>query len=343
LGLLTTVVARYARWPFEAGRRRYKLESSRRAKMASDLEQDVARDLLDFKAKQQTFEIGGVRVGGQPGTQPTVLIGSIFYHGHDILIDEEKGEFDPIEAEKRIRTQEEFAERTGNPCMFDVVGATPEAIRRHLEFTANVTDMPLLIDGTTVDVRLAGLKYVSEAGLAGRAVYNSIQPEIGDEELAAISGAGVESAIILTYYLKDFTAKGRVQAVRELVPRAQEAGITKLIIDTCVMDLATMGQAYGAIFGVKDEFGLPAGGGVHNAVAMWRGLKTKMGEQAEKPCMAAAAAAAVAIGADFVLYGPIEDAKYVFPAVAMIDTALSQLIIEKGNRPEKDHPRYRIG
>jgi tetrahydromethanopterin S-methyltransferase subunit H len=68
-----------------------------------------------------------------------------------------------------------------------------------------------------------------------------------------------------------------------------------------------------------------------------------MGEQAEKPCMASALAIAVAVGADFVLYGPVEDAKFAFPAVAMVDTSLSQLIVERGGRPDKDHPRFRIG
>jgi len=42
-----------------------------------------------LKAKQKIFEIGGVKVGGQPGEVPTVLIGSIFYLGHTkIDIDE---------------------------------------------------------------------------------------------------------------------------------------------------------------------------------------------------------------------------------------------------------------
>ncbi len=311
--------------------------------MASGTSESVARGLLEFSAEQQTFEIGGVRVGGRTGVLPTVLIGSIFYHGHKIFVDEDRDQFDHDEATTRIRLQEDFSRRTGNPGMLDVVGATPEALQNHLAFAASVTEMPLLIDGTTTEVRLAGLKYVAEAGLADRAVYNSIQPEIDDQELAAIRESGVECALILTYYLKDFSAKGRVQAVRELLPRVQKAGIRKLIVDTCVMDLATMGQAFSAIFDVKDEFGLPSGGGVHNAVAMWRGLKRKMGEQAEKPCVAAACAAAVAVGADFALYGPIEDAKYVFPAVAMIDTALSQLVMEKGDRPDENHPRFRIG
>lgn len=311
--------------------------------MATSLNETAPSGLLEFQTEQSIFEIGGIRVGGYPGANPTVLIGSAFYHGHKVNVDEETGEFDTEEAEKRIRAQDEFSELTGNPCMLDVVGATPQAIEKHLEFAAQVTQAPLLIDGTTVDVRLAGLEYVAKAGLADRVVYNSIQPGIGDEELSAIGNAGVQSAILLTYYLQDFTAKGRVQAVREMLPRLQEAGIKELIVDTCVMDLATMGQACSAMHDIKNEFGLPVGGGVHNAVAMWKGLKKKMGAEAEKPCTASALALAVGVGADFLMYGPVEDAKYAFPAVAMVDTMLSQLFVERGGRLEKTHPRFRIG
>lgn len=311
--------------------------------MATSLDEAATGGLLEFPTEQSIFEIGNVRIGGRPGANPTVLIGSTFYHGHKVNIDEDTGEFDAKEAEKRIRAQDEFSELTGSPCLLDVVGATPQAMEEHLEFAAAVTQAPLLIDGTTADVRLAGLEYVAKAGLADRVVYNSIQPGIEDEELTAIRAAGVQSAILLTYYLQDFTGKGRVQAVREILPRLQEAGIEKLIVDTCVMDLATMGQACSAMFDVKNEFGLPVGGGVHNAVSMWKGLKKKMGEQAEKPCTASALALAVGVGADFLMYGPVEDAKYAFPAVAMVDTMLSQIYIERGGRLEKSHPRFRIG
>ncbi len=311
--------------------------------MASGSEKGPTRGLLEFEAEQKSFEIGGVTIGGQPGIQPTVLIGSIFYHGHKITVDEDKGEFQRDEAEKLIRGQEDFSERTGNPCMLDVVGATPEALRKHLEFAASVTKMPLLIDGTTPEVRLAGMQYAAEAGLTDRVVYNSIQPQINDDELKAITDAGIESAVILTYNMMDFTAAGRVQSVRDVFPKAEQAGVHKVIIDTCVLDLATLGEACSAIFDVKNEMGLPSGGGVHNAVATWKGLKTKMGKQAHDPCVASASAAATAVGADFLLYGPVEDAPYVFPAVAMVDTATSQLAMERGNKPVEDHPRFRIG
>jgi tetrahydromethanopterin S-methyltransferase subunit H len=298
---------------------------------------------LQFQTEQQTFQIGNISVGGQPGVRPTVLIGSMFYHGHQVLTDEDRGEFQRDAAERVIREQEDYAQRTGNPCMLDVVGSTAEAIEKHLSFAAEVTDMPLLIDGTTADVRLAGLRCATQIGLSERGVYNSIQPDIPDEELRAIQDAGVTSAILLTYYMKDFTAQGRVQCVRELLPRLQQAGIDRLMVDTCVLDLATLGSACDALFEIKNQMGLPVGGGVHNAVAMWKGLKSKMGEHAYQPCIAAATAAAVAVGADFVLYGPVEDAKYAFPAVAMADTALSQVLMERGIRPDKTHPRYRIG
>jgi tetrahydromethanopterin S-methyltransferase subunit H len=97
------------------------------------------------------------------------------------------------------------------------------------------------------------------------------------------------------------------------------------------------------MYELKDETGLPVGCGAHNAVALWRGLKTKMGEHAVKPCLASVNAATTAVGADFILYGPIDDAKVVFPAVAMVDTAYSQTLMEKKVQIPKDHPRYRIG
>ena len=50
--------------------------------------------LLRFERKQETCEIAGVKVGGQPGENPTVLVGTIFYEGQKIVEDPVKGFFD---------------------------------------------------------------------------------------------------------------------------------------------------------------------------------------------------------------------------------------------------------
>ena len=62
-----------------------------------------------FDKEQKTFEISGIKIGGQPGDIPTVLIGSIFYQGHKIVKDEKKGIFNREKAENLINRQDEFS------------------------------------------------------------------------------------------------------------------------------------------------------------------------------------------------------------------------------------------
>jgi len=298
--------------------------------------------LWQFTAEQVKFEIGKVKIGGLPGERPTVLVGSIFYNKHSILKDEAKGEFDRERAEGLIKLQEEFSDKTGNPHMLDVVGSTPEAIKRFLDFVSSKTDSPLLLDGVTASIRATGLDYVKEVGLKNPIIYNSLLPEYKKEELDKIREANVKNAVLLAFNTREFTSEGRVKAIRKLIPVAKEAGLEKLLIDTAVIDIPSLGMAYRAIYELKNEFGLPTGCGAHNAIGTWRGLRTKMGKQATHPSMAVASAITLAAGADFVLYGPIEYADYVFPTVAMVDAAFGQLQIEKGKMPDRTHPIFRI-
>lgn len=299
--------------------------------------------LWNFKAEQKILEFGGVKVGGVPGQRPVVLVGTLFYHGQKLVIDEDVGAFDEEAAEKLLKAQDEMSDRTGNPCMVDVVGASIPAMKRHLEFVADHTKAPIMIDSPSAEIRATGLSYAKEQRMLDRVIYNSINPSSKPDELRTVQSSGVDSAVFLAYNMKDFSTAGRVAAIRELMNKRQDFGIMKPLIDTCVLDLPTLGQALRAMFELKDEFGYPVGCGAHNAIALWRGLKTKMGEHAVKPCLASANAAATAVGADFILYGPIGNAEVVFPAVAMVDTAHSQIPVEKKIQIPKDHPRYRIG
>lgn len=298
--------------------------------------------MFEFKAEQKVFEIGGVKVGGQPGKNPTVLIGSIFYHKQKLLIDEREGKFNREEAERLIKLQEEFSDRTGNPCMLDVVGASPSSIEKFLDFAAGATDVPLLIDGTTADVRVAGLKYAEEVGLLDRAVYNSLVPKYRPEEAETIKEVGIEAAILLTFEMSEFTTSGRIKVAKSLLDLASKLGIKKPLVDTCVLDIPTLGMACRAIQGLKEELGIPVGCSPHNAVSTWKGLKSKMGNQAVKPALASASAMAAAVGGDFVLYGPIEAAPYVFPVVAMVDAAMGYYYVENKKMLDRSHPLFKI-
>jgi tetrahydromethanopterin S-methyltransferase subunit H len=253
------------------------------------------------------------------------------------------GTFDKKTAEELLKQQDVLSDKTGNPCMVDLVGASPQAVVKQLEFVASVTDASILIDSPAPNVRLAGLRYAKETGLINRIVYNSIIPETKTDELQEIRESGLESSILLTYNIREFTSEGRVKTANALIAKAQEAGISKPLIDTCVIDVPTLGMACKAFFKIKNEMGFPVGAGTHNAIGTWKGLKNKFGKEAVTPSSVSAGIIAIALGADFILYGPIEDAKYFFPSAAMVDAAYGQLLFEKGKRPGANHPLFRIG
>ncbi|MBS7611417.1 hypothetical protein KEJ27_04335 [Candidatus Bathyarchaeota archaeon] len=112
--------------------------------------------MFKFERVQSIFEIGKVKVGGQPGELPTVLIGSIFHEGHRIVQDKSSGLFNRREAERLILVQEEMSEKTGIPCMLDVVGESSEALIKHVEFVSSITDSPFLINGPNAFIRIEG-------------------------------------------------------------------------------------------------------------------------------------------------------------------------------------------
>jgi tetrahydromethanopterin S-methyltransferase subunit H len=294
-------------------------------------------------SEQKRFTLGKVTIGGKTGESPTVLIGSIFYHKQKSLdFREETGEFDRNECERLIKLQEEFSDKTGLPCMLDVGLPSKKWISRILDFLISVTDAPILLDAASFEIRVAALDYAKEAGIQDRCVYNSLNPESKKVEYDKIKDTRQKAAVLLAYNARDMTSKGRVDAIKQILPQAIESGIEKILMDACVLDVPTLGSAFKAIFVLKNEMGYPAGCGAHNAIGTWRGLKTKMGLEAVKPCAAVANALTIAAGADFILYGPIEDAPFVFPAVAMVNAAFAQLLMEEGKLPITSHPIFKI-
>jgi tetrahydromethanopterin S-methyltransferase subunit H len=299
--------------------------------------------MWEMQSEQKKFTIGKVAIGGKPGENPTVLVGSIFYHMQRTLnFKEETGNFNRNEAEQLIKIQEEFSDKTGLPCMLDVVLPSKQWTSRVLDFITSVTDMPILLDAASAEIRVTALDYAKQAGILDNCVYNSLNPESRTVESEKIKETGLKAAVLLAYNTKNMMAVGRVEAAKQLVSLATQMGVEKILVDACVLDVPTLGSAFKAIFDLKKELGYPVGCGAHNAVATWKGLKTKMGLQAVKPCTAVANSLTVAAGADFILYGPVEDAPYVFPAVAMVDAAFAQLLLEKGIIPSSSHPIFKI-
>jgi tetrahydromethanopterin S-methyltransferase subunit H len=301
--------------------------------------------MYEYTIAQKTYEIGGLKIGGIPGLVPTVLINSIFYSKDKLVSDEKSGEFDKKATEEILNILASLSEKTGNPTMLDVVASTPNAMVNYLEFLVDQTEFPLLIDGSdSPEVNSAGLKYAKDSGFIDRVILNSLTPDTTEDFYTVVSESGLQSAILLTFNTESMlSATKRVQVADDLIVKSLNCGITNIIIDTGVLDLPSLGIACETQQLLKTKYGYPVGNGAHNAFSTWKGLVPKFGNLAKKPALAGTSLMTVSLGADFVLIGPYKDAPIVYPSVAMIDVALSGMLIEKRIRPEKPHPRYLIG
>jgi len=299
--------------------------------------------MFKFKKEQMTFEITDVKIGGDIGENPTVMIGSIFYKGDKTVKDEKNGNIDQEAAKNLIAKAEKMSERTGLPAMLDVICTNPVSAEKYLRFAAETTEMPLLIDAVSDEAAIKGLETAKDLGIIDRTILNSISPETKDPIYRKIKEVGLKSAIVLTYSVRAIiSSEERVRLLEDLIPKVKEAGIQNILVDTVVVDISTLGLACKAIYEIKDQFGYPAGCGAHNAVSSWKALRKKKDPLLTAVSSTIVNSLPVAIGADFVLYGPIKDAEYMFPAVCLIDAAYGQISIEKGKRPSASHPRFKI-
>jgi tetrahydromethanopterin S-methyltransferase subunit H len=300
--------------------------------------------MFTFEAEQETYDISGVKIGGQPGEYPTAMVGSIFYKGDSVLNDPETGEFEEEPAREAIRKVEELSEKTGNPAILDVIGDSPEALIKHVDFVAEVTDLPMFMDGPTPTIRSEAAKHVGEIGLQDRVIYNSIESSTKEvqKEIDAIREAGINAAVLLSIDTTNLTMQGRFDALEENLKVAEKAGIEKTLVDPAVIDIPESGYAAKVIYEIKDRYGIPAGCSPHNEVVRWE-LDDPLSEHSKLLRQAVANASIILLGADFNLYGTIHSAPEMYEVVSSADAYVGYgAQMGEQRRPSQDHPLYTI-
>ena len=115
-----------------------------------------------------------------------------------------------------------------------------------------------------------------------------------------------------------------------------------MMIDTGVTDVPSVGWTSLAINEVKKRLGYPAGCAPANAIYKWSNMKAK-GTQAFQSASAALFSMPRMLGADFLFYGSIQNAPWVYPALATIDGLLAYNGRFTGiSVRSKEHPLYKV-
>ncbi len=301
--------------------------------------------MFTFTREQQVIDIDGVKIGGQPGEYPTVIIPTIFYDGHNI-VDVESNDFDKKKAEDLINLVESQSDITKNPCMFQVVGITPEIMPKALDFVADHTDSPLIIDSADLNARLVGLDHVTEAGYGHRVMYNAINMLIEEDEIDALTRSEIDGVVILDFNLQDTSVEARMALLedggefmdRGMLDIAKSCGFEKILFDPGVQPIEQgAGASFRLMYSVKAKYGLPTGIGAHNIPSSWAWLKSQE-STVRKSCDMSSNAAGIILGADSLFIGPIENAPYAFPTAAMIDMLCADSALDFGIKHIEEHP-----
>jgi tetrahydromethanopterin S-methyltransferase subunit H len=285
--------------------------------------------MFKFQREQKVFNFNGIKIGGQPGENPPLMISSMF-HNKDRILKDRKGDFDRQRATEIIRKQEEISRLTGIPGMVAMVANTPEEAKIYVDFFLETTDMAFGIDMWVAEQRAKATEYVAKLGVQDKFLYNSITPWDKDirGQVGRLRDLGIRHVVIQAFDDQDQTPGGRVKSLESIL--AQGAGeFDTIIVDTSVMNLPATSFSLVANRLIKEKHGFPCGGAYSNGTHMWKEIKEIWGMDGFRAMDAVVQGMASALWSDFNFCGPAVTAPRVFPAVASAHMLLSTLVYDE--------------
>ncbi len=284
-----------------------------------------------FKKEQQVFDFGGVTIGGQPGEHPAVPIGGLFFRDQPIVESTKEGFFDKTMAKEWIDTGVTMSEKTGHPLIIQIFGRTELAMERHLSWLVENYDGPFMFESVSEKARSKGVEYCSNAGLEDRAIYNSVNLSMKEDEKEQLKNSPLDMAVVLGWSPRATSLPKRMETIASMISEAEQIGIKKMIIDPATLPVgAGYGLDYRTTLAVKSELGLPTCLAPDNAPSAWKFLtEAEMnGDSLYISAVAAAAAGAQLFAADCIMYGSMLWTKEIFTAIALIGNAISAAAAE---------------
>ena len=329
--------------------------------------------MFKFEKEQQVFDFNGTKIGGQPGEYPRVMSPSIFYNKQEIVLNDHTGEIDKAKAEALWNRCQELTDITGNKFFLQILAEHGEAFESYFDWFDSIdSKTAFLMDSSAPEALVHATKYVTEVGLADRAIYNSINGSILPENIQALKESDVNSAIVLAFNPGDPTVAGREKVLVEggvageekgMLQIAEECGITRPILDSAATPLGLgAAGAMREILACKAIHGLPTGGAYHNMTVSWtwlkrwrknvladgykgkdllfeqmahhhfggmEGIRQTAWSSADVGCNIMA----MTLGADLIMYGPIENMEGAATAAAFCDIVMAEAFQDFGGTP----------
>ena len=180
--------------------------------------------MFKFQKEQKVFNLNGIKIGGQPGENPPLMISSMF-HNKDRIVQDRKGGFDRTRATEIIKKQEELSRITGVPSMVAMVANSPEEAKIYVDFFLETTDMPFGIDMWVAEQRAKATEYVSKLGVQNKFLYNSITPWDKDikGQVLRLKDLGIKHVVIQAFDDQDQSPAGRLKSLESIMAQGADS------------------------------------------------------------------------------------------------------------------------
>ncbi|MCC6013582.1 MAG: hypothetical protein LM593_04350 [Candidatus Verstraetearchaeota archaeon] len=269
-----------------------------------------------------------------------LLIGSLFYKGDKKVIDHKKGIINENALKRELKKVKILKEKTGINHALDVIAETPIAMENYIEILQDLTKDPIFIGGLNEETRIAGYKKAKELGI--KCGVNAITPNTTDYELEKIKEYGIEYAIIQAIDPSAIYPEEKISLIRDcLLEKCKKANIKEIAVDVGILDITSTWLAFESIKLIKKELNLPAGCAPSN-IAYQLLTSKKVNKTIARSINIALSTMLQLANADFIIYGPLRAASYVFEPLAIIEGIKAYGEKLKGGKVEKDHPFYKL-
>ncbi len=289
-------------------------------------------------------QTGPIRIGEIGGLDVPLLVGSVFYDNHSLLINPSTGAFDKNRALKRLDRIGQLADQYGLQAAIDVIGSTGIAMERYLHFMVKYFPYPVLINGTDPSIRIKGLQTAAELGILDRVIYSSLTADWTRLELQTLEQYTPAAIIVLTQHRENPSPEGSLEFFEQtLLPQLTNLPQERLIIEVPINDAASIGIALQTIPLFRHRYPNPIMCSVANALPQWKGLAT-MDVTPTRWSLGALLSLCRVAGANILHYGPIEYADSAFHLIASCEVSLGYATnFFQGVTIPKNHPLKSMG
>lgn len=298
--------------------------------------------MFKLNRTQRVCQIGTMKIGGQPGENPPLLISSMFHNGDKNLESRKERKFNRDKAKDYVLKQEELSAQTGVPALVALVATSLDEMKAYIDFFLSISNQPFGIDMWVEKTRLEVAEHIAALGIQDRVLYNSITPWDKDipGQVARLKELGIKHIVVQAYNPEDPSPWGRVGGVQKMFETIKEGDFESILIDAAVMNLPSTAFSCVASKLVKEEFGWPTGVASSNGTYMWKEAKEMWGSDGFNAMNAAGQAVASLLWADLLFSGPIVNIPKIIPAVTAASLILTTLAYdETGTLPAgENHP-----